>query len=92
MAKVGVDPGGWRTKTIRGTHGCGLWKGILSGWAVFSQHFELVAGLGNYIRFWQDKWCGDFSLRERFHILYTCCSHRDATIESLLVISNPEGL
>ena len=31
VAKFGSDLGGWRTKPIRGPHGCGLWKGIMSG-------------------------------------------------------------
>ncbi len=31
VVKYGVVGGGWRTKSIRGSHGCSLWKGIMAG-------------------------------------------------------------
>jgi hypothetical protein len=31
VAKFGVDLGGWHTNPTRGSHGYGLWKGIMLG-------------------------------------------------------------
>ncbi len=45
---------------------------------------ELVAGLGNRIRFWHDKWCGDAPLKTMFPILFDCSSSRDASLASCL--------
>ena len=36
--KYGIEGGGWRIKSIRGSHGCSLWKGIMAGWEEFSTH------------------------------------------------------
>ena len=34
-AKYGVTGGGWRTRPVRGSHGCSLRKGIMANWDVF---------------------------------------------------------
>uniref|UniRef100_A0A2N9J2H5 Reverse transcriptase domain-containing protein n=1 Tax=Fagus sylvatica TaxID=28930 RepID=A0A2N9J2H5_FAGSY len=84
--------GGWRTKDIRGAYGCGLWKGIMAGWDNYFQHVEFGVGKGDRVRFWKDKWCGDIILMERFPLLFTCSTHRDGTIDSMLTSLDPRGI
>ena len=91
VVKYGIALGGWCTNSIRGTYGCGLWKGIMSGWGVYSQHVEIVVGQGNRVRFWKDKWCGDTILMDRFPRLFTCSTHWDATIDNVLTSPYSRG-
>uniref|UniRef100_A0A2N9GN59 Reverse transcriptase domain-containing protein n=1 Tax=Fagus sylvatica TaxID=28930 RepID=A0A2N9GN59_FAGSY len=85
VAKYGVDFGGWRTSRTRSPYGCGVWKGIVLGWDDYFQHIEFVVGLGNRIRFWQDKWCEDMALMDRFPTLYACSAQREVTIAAVLM-------
>uniref|UniRef100_A0A2N9FDH1 Reverse transcriptase domain-containing protein n=1 Tax=Fagus sylvatica TaxID=28930 RepID=A0A2N9FDH1_FAGSY len=87
VAEYGLDCGGWMTKIPKGTHGCSLWKGIFSGWDSFHQQVELVAGLGNRIRFWHDIWCGDAPLKALFPLLFACSTDQSTYIDSRLLSS-----
>ena len=89
--KYGVEWGGWISKKARGAHGCNLWKGILSRWDFFKQHVELVASLGNRIRFWHDNWYGDVPPKTMFLVLFACSLARDASIASSLTNSGVNG-
>uniref|UniRef100_A0A2N9EUT4 Uncharacterized protein n=1 Tax=Fagus sylvatica TaxID=28930 RepID=A0A2N9EUT4_FAGSY len=88
VAKYGCEWGGWLSGNPRGTHGCSLWKGILSGWANFHHQVKLVAGLGTRILFWHDHWCGDIPLKVRFPVLFSCSSSQSASVASCMYSSS----
>ena len=50
-----------------------------------------MVGRGNRVRFWEDKWCGDLALKDRFPILFTCSNSRGATLDTVLCRSVSGG-
>jgi hypothetical protein len=47
--------------------------------------------LAREIEFGFGKWCGDMALMDRFLTLYTCSSHREVTIDFVLLRSTVGG-
>ena len=82
--KVWGRVGGWTSKIGRGVRGCGLWRGICIGWEDFSKNAQLVVGLGNRERFWQDGWYGDQPFQLPFPRLYGIAIDREAFVEASL--------
>ena len=84
VAKYGLEGGGWSSLKPRGSHSCGLWKGIMLGRDLFFHHIELVLGQGDKILFWHDSWCGMTPLKTLFPVLFSCSSDKSASLASLL--------
>ena len=83
--KFGEDWGGWTSKLGRGGHSCGLWRRIQMDWEVFNKNVQYKVGVGDRVKFWKDRWCGDLSLKLAFPILYNFVVNREASIESSLI-------
>ncbi len=85
VARHGAACGGWSTGLVRGSHGCGLWKGTMLGWESINAHLRYKVGIDDRVRLWHDKWCGDVILKEAFPMLYECASNQAATISEVVV-------
>ena len=89
--KYGEDSGGWCTRVVRGTHGCGLWKNIRKGANNFFSHVGYVAGKGNRIRFWHDPWSGPTPLKELYPELFACAVVQEALISDMIIFAPDDG-
>ena len=60
------------------------WKYIRASWDCFLQYLTFKVGDGTRIQFWQDSWCGDQPLRERYSELYRLAHDPEAIVASHL--------
>jgi hypothetical protein len=80
VAKYGTMEGGWCSTMPTGTHGVGLWKFIRAGWDKFSRMLKFEVGDGTRVRFWDDVWCTDGSLKEAYPELFRIARNKDACV------------
>ena len=78
--KYGSLEGGWCSKIPTGPYGVGLWKFIRSGWDKFSRLLKFEVGVGSRIRFWDDVWCTDGSLKDAYPELFRLARDKDACV------------
>ena len=89
--KYGEGSGGWCTRVVRGTHGCGFWKNIRKGTDNFFGHVVYAAGEGNRIWFWHDPWSDPISLKELYLKLFACAVVQKALIFDMVIFAPNEG-
>ena len=87
-AKCGDEGGGWCIKPVLGTYSVSVWKSIRSGWLDFSKFLRFDVGDGTRIKFWEDVWCKDCSLKESFPELYSISQAREFLVSEVLCFSN----
>jgi hypothetical protein len=87
-AKHGTTWDGWCSLDPSGSHKVGLWKNIRKGLSLFCSHTRFILGDGAMIRFWDDVWCGEMSLKEAFPILYGIARDKNVLVAAHLVSKN----
>jgi hypothetical protein len=85
-AKYGSTRAGWCSLDPPGSHSVGIWKNIRKGWSLFCSYTRLILGNGSRIRFWDDVWCGEMSLKEAFPVLYDIACAKDTLVADHLVV------
>ena len=54
-------------------------------WEAFSKNTQFKVGVGNRVKFWTNRWCGDHPLYLAFPVLYNIATNRAASIDSSLL-------
>jgi hypothetical protein len=86
-AKFGSGWGGWCFDPLR-PHGVGLWKNIKRGWDLFFSHTRFELGDGFKIRFGENMWCREMTLKEAFLVLYGSAHEKNAFVATHLDFSS----
>ena len=55
------------------------------GWEVFNKYVQYKVGVGDRVKFWTDRWCGDIPLHLAFPTLYNFAANKEASVESPLI-------
>ena len=55
------------------------------GWEVFHKNVHFKVRVGDRVKFWTNKWCGDLPLQLAFSTLYTFAANKEASVESSLL-------
>ena len=89
--KFGEEEGGWCTREVREGFGVGFWKEIRKEGSLLQNKVVFSMGDGRRVKFWKDKWCGNFALCDFFPSLYALAASKEAWLVELWDSSGEEG-
>ena len=72
--------GGWRTCEVGGACGVGVWKSIRMDWDIVGKGMAFMVGNRRRVRFWEDRWCGEETLKVVFPTLFTIATSKEAWV------------
>ena len=55
------------------------------GWEVFNKNVQYKVGVGDRVKLWKDRWCGDLPLNLAYPVLYNFAANREASVQSSLI-------
>ena len=67
-----------------------FWAGLMATKKYFFPHGSFSIRDGSEIRFWEDKWLGQSSLKEQYPALYSIVRHKSDTLAKVLGSSPPD--
>ncbi|RVW34900.1 putative ribonuclease H protein [Vitis vinifera] len=83
LSIYGTHSNGWDANTIvRWSHRC-PWKAIAQGFQDFSKYTRFIVGDGERIRFWEDLWWGDQTLKDQYPRLFRVIEGLERLMHSL---------
>ena len=90
-AKYGEARGGWCTRGVRVSHGCGMWRSIKEGIDKFFSQILYNVGEGCRVSFWHDPWSGPIPSKELFYAMIACSLSKEAWVFDLVVSISKGG-
>jgi hypothetical protein len=67
-----------------------FWAGLMAANSKFFRFGQFFIKNGSQIRFWEDKWLGNATLREQYHALYSIVRYKSDTIVKVMATSPPD--
>ena len=55
------------------------------GWEVFNKNVQYKVGVGDRVKLWKDRWCGDLLLNLAYPVLYNFAANKEASVQSSLI-------
>lgn len=66
-----------------------VWKGIWLGREAFWRRVRLKVGVGDRVRFWRDRWCGDLSLESQFPLIFAIVADYEVLVATVKIGERP---
>ena len=55
------------------------------GWEVFNKNVQYKVGVGDRVKLWKDRRCGDLPLNLAYPVLYNFAANKEASVQSSLI-------
>ncbi|KAF6135944.1 hypothetical protein GIB67_006836 [Kingdonia uniflora] len=88
ISRFGVKEFGWSSREVVESFGCGVWRGVMKISEIFGKKGRIKVGVGSRVRFWEDRWLLDSSVKELYPLLFCLSDNHECSGQEVMILDH----
>ncbi|KAF6165461.1 hypothetical protein GIB67_028020 [Kingdonia uniflora] len=92
ISRFGVKDFGWSCKQVFEAFGYGVSRGVMKINESVGRRVRIRVGIGNNVRFWEDRWLLESSLKDMYPLLFSLSDNHESSVQKVVMNLGHTGM